>query len=423
MQFDVERVRRKFPALSLTENGVQRVYFDNPGGTQVPEEVISRITRCLIETNANLGGQFQTTEMMGQLFTEARAAMADFLGAASADEIIFGQNMTSLTFHMSRCIGKSLAAGDEIVLTEMDHEGNISPWLQMAEDRGCSVKWLPFDPDSYEFDLDRLEDVLSPKTRVVALNFASNLLGTVNDIRSMTEIVRKKAPSAIVYVDAVQFAAHALTDVQALGCDMLVCSPYKFFGPHTGVLWGRREVLERLQTYKARPSADVIPYRFETGTLGHESAAGVLGTVEYFEWVGREFGYGPAPATRREAIERAWGIMAEHERLLLDRLLTGLKEIGKFKIHGITNPNELHKRAPVVAITCPPISPSVIARSFSDEGINLWSGNSYAIEACRRLGLLETGGAVRIGLAHYNTIGEIDRLLHHAERLPGLLMN
>lgn len=423
MQFDVGRVRRKFPALALTENDVQRIYFDNPGGSQVPEEVIGRIERCLIETNANLGGQFQTTIAMGHLFDEARAAMADFLGAPSPDEIIFGQNMTSLTFHMSRCIGRSLASGDEIILTEMDHEGNISPWLYVAEDRGCSIKWLPFDAESCEFDLNRLEDVLSPRTKVIALNYASNLVGTINDIESITKIVRRKAPSAIVYVDAVQFAAHALTDVQTLGCDMLVCSPYKFFGPHTGVLWGRRDVLERIQPYKARPSADVIPYRFETGTLGHESAAGVLGTVEYFEWIGREFGRGPAPTTRRELIKRAWTVLEEHERLLLDRLLGSLKKIDAFKIHGIANPNELHKRVPVVAFTCPPISPSAISRSFAQEGINLWSGNSYAVEACRRLGLLETGGAVRIGLAHYNTIGEVDRLLHHAERLPGLLMN
>lgn len=421
MQFDVDRVRRKFPALELSEGGVPRIYFDNPGGTQVPEEVIGRIQRCLIETNANLGGQFQTTINMGQIFAEARAAMADFLGAASPEEIIFGQNMTALTFHMSRCIGRSLNADDEIILTEMDHEGNISPWLDLAADRGCHIKWLPFDADSCEFQLDRLEAILSPRTKVVAVNYASNLVGTINDVASITEIVRRKAPSAITYVDAVQFAAHALTDVQALGCDMLVCSPYKFFGPHTGVLWGRREVLDRLESYKARPSADVIPYRFETGTLGHESAAGVLGTIEYFEWIDREFGGTAAVTSRREAIKRAWTVLEDYERLLLDRLVGGLKAIDKFKIVGITNPNEFHKRVPVVAITLPDVPPSTIARTFAGEGINVWSGNSYAIEACRRLGLLEAGGVVRVGLAHYNTIDEVDRFLHQAERLPDLL--
>lgn len=415
MTFQISRIRDQFPALALQDNGESRVYFDNPGGTQVPRVVLERIRDCLVKTNANLGGQFRSSIEMGQVFADARSAMAEFLGAASGDELIFGQNMTSLTFHMSRCIGRALNAGDEIVVTEMDHEGNVSPWLLVARDRGCAVRWLPFEADTCEFDLDKLDAVLSERTKVVAIGYASNLMGTVNDIAEIVRRIRLAAPSAIIYVDAVQFAAHGLIDVQVLGCDMLVCSPYKFFGPHVGVLWGRRDVLERLDTYKARPSADTIPVRFETGTLGHESAAGVLGTIEYFRWIGQG---GAGNLAGRDAIAQAWKTIGDQETHLLRRLIEGLRGLKNIRIHGITEPNRISHRVPTVAITSPPFNPVDMARYFASQAIFVWSGHSYSVEACRRLGLLESGGVVRIGLAHYNTVEEVDRLLQHLERMP-----
>lgn len=411
MPFDVSRVREEFPALSLSDNDKPRVYFDNPGGTQVPRAVIDRFRHCLIETNANLGGHFRTTVAMDAVMEEARRAMADFLGAQSPEEIIFGQNMTSLTFHMSRCIASLLKPGDEIVVTQMDHDANISPWLLVARDRNCAVRWLPFDPETFEFDADSLGDIVGPRTRVVALNYASNVLGTINDVATLIGRIRALAPAAIVYVDAVQYAPHGLIDVRKLDCDMLVCSPYKFFGPHQGVLWGRREVLDRLDSYKVRPAGDVLPYRFETGTLGHEGVAGILGTVEYFTWLGDTMG-DPVPVegdnARRTSIKAAWRVLGEYETGLTRRLIDGLSAMPEVRILGISNPNAMYKRVPTVAITHKRLKPIEIARAFADRNVFVWNGHNFAVETARRLNLLETGGALRTGLAHYNTESEVD---------------
>ncbi|MFO1034319.1 MAG: cysteine desulfurase-like protein [Hyphomicrobiales bacterium] len=296
--FDVAAIRRQFPALPIHDHGAPRIYFDNPAGTQVPQRVIDRTVEALAAKNANLGGYFRTTVEAGQLVDEAHAAVASLYGAASPDEIVFGQNMTTLTFHMSRCLGRRFKAGDEIVLSRMDHDANISPWLLLAEDKGLTVRWMDFDPGTYEFADDALTKVLSPRTRLVAFGYASNCTGTINDVERFCAEAR--AAGALTYVDAVQFAPHGLVDVQALGCDILVSSAYKWFGPHMGILWARESLLRETFPYKVRPAGHRWP-PFETGTL-HEGMAGVLGAVEYIE----SLGTGP---TRRARIASSWAAM------------------------------------------------------------------------------------------------------------------
>lgn len=421
MALDIARIRTAFPSLSVADGGRRCVYFDNPGGTQVPRQVIDRTVDCLTRANANLGGAFASSIAAGEIVDEAHQAMADFLGAASAEEIVFGQNMTTLTFHVSRSIGLTLKPGDEIVVTRMDHDANIAPWLLLARDRGCMVRWLDFDPATFEFDLSRIDDVVGPRTRVFAVNYASNCTGTISDVGRIAALVKARAPDAIVYVDAVQLAPHALIDVQALGCDMLVCSPYKFFGPHQGVLWGRRDLLASLEPYKVRPADDALPYRFETGTLSHEGMAGTLGAVEYFAWIGETMGGAMAPAPgespRRRAVRAAWSALADHELALTNRLVDGLRARPGVIVQGITDPAAFRRRVPTVSFTHERLSPAVLAQGFADEGIFVWSGHNYAVEVVRTLGLLDRGGVLRIGLAHYNTAEEIDLCLDVLDRM------
>ncbi|MBV8148909.1 MAG: cysteine desulfurase-like protein, partial [Candidatus Eremiobacteraeota bacterium] len=282
--FPLDAVRAAFPALAQADAGLPRVHLDNPAGTQVPRGVVDAISRCMLETNANLGGQFSTSRAAGEVVTEARRAMADFLGASSEREIVVGSSMTGLTFAFSRSIGRAIAAGDEIVVTRMDHDGNIAPWLEVAAERGATIRWVPFDRRTWRLEPGALADVLSDKTRVVALNYANNLTGSVNDVRALCEMIRQAG--ALSYVDAVQYAPHRAIDVRALGCDFLTCSAYKFFGPHVGILWGRRALLEDLHAYKARPQSGDVPDKFEMGTPQLELHAGLTAAVEYVSWLG-----------------------------------------------------------------------------------------------------------------------------------------
>ena len=278
MQFNAKVIRSEFPALSVRDDGAPRIYFDNPAGTQVPQSVVDKMTECLLESNANLGGYFPTSERVTELVDEAHAAMADLLNAPSADEIIFGQNMTTLTLYMSRSIGRKMQRGDEIILTRMDHDANVQPWVLLARDLDLKIKWLEFNLDTFEFDLSLLNDLLTDKTKLVCVGGASNLTGTINDIQSISGMAHDAG--AWTYVDAVQSVPHVSTDVQDLGCDFLVCSASKFFGPHQGILWGRREVLESLEAYKVRPAPEELPGCFETGTQSHEGMAGTLAAVD-----------------------------------------------------------------------------------------------------------------------------------------------
>lgn len=399
-------IRSHFPALSQTRDGRPVVFFDNPGGTQCPQSVIDAVSHYLAFDNANHGGAFATSLRSDAMLSDAHQAMADFLGAASPAEIVFGPNMTSLTFSLSRALARELSAGDEIVVTRLDHDANVAPWLLAAEDRGAVVRWVDIHADDCTLDLDVFEALLSPRTRIVAVGYASNAVGTVNDIRRIAGMAR--AAGALTFVDAVQFAPHAPIDVQALGCDFLACSAYKFFGPHVGVLWGRQEHLERLRAYKVRPAGAHPPDKFETGTQNHEGIAGARAAVEYLASLAPA---SVAQATRRERIVAGMDALRCHERELCRRLLEGLVRVPGLRVWGIADPGRLDERVPTVSFTLEGRPPRAMAESLAHAGIFAWSGHFYAVSLTERLGLDPSGGLLRVGLAHYNTAEEVDRLL------------
>jgi len=411
MGIDVERLRDVFPSLHIVDDGRPRIYLDNPGGTQVPVNVIDRMRDYFTTTNANGDGAFVTSVDSDRILDQAHEAMADFLNAPDPTEIIFGQNMTSLTFSVSRSLGREMKAGDEIILTRMDHDANISPWLMLAEDLGLSVHWLDFDPLSCQYQLETFDDLLSDRTRLVAVNYASNAIGTVNDVE---EIVRRAhGAGALVYVDAVQYCPHDVTDVQKLDCDFLVCSAYKFFGPHQGILWGRKALLESLTPYKVRPASNELPVRFETGTLSHEGLAGTLGAIEYLEWVGMEMGAALSRCGRRSnrsnTLASAMTAIAEYESGLGEMFELGLRQIPGVIYHG---PDRNTSRVPTYAITVEGRRPKELAEELGKHNIFTWDGDYYAMEVIDRLGLRQAGGMLRLGLAHYNTRAEIEKTLN-----------
>ncbi|MBA3520320.1 MAG: cysteine desulfurase-like protein [Rhizobiales bacterium] len=407
--FDVDAVRAEFPALSPGGSGAGAVFFDNPAGTQIAARALSRMNSAMVEANANLGGYFKTSLRAEGLIGEARETLAAFLNAADPREIVFGQNMTTLTFALSRAIGRWLQRGDEILLTRMDHDANVAPWLMLAEERGLEVRWLDFDPETCEFDLSSLDEALTDRTRVAAINHASNVTGTINDVRTIAR--RAKAVGALVYVDAVQFAPHGVIDVQELGCDFLVCSAYKFYGPHHGILWGRLELLEELEAYKVRPASPEPPGKFETGTKSREAIAGVLGAVEHFGWLGERFGGAPSSGSRRQRIVAGMQAAEAYERSLTERLVAGLRDFAGLRVHGIAETQSFGRRVPTVSFTVDGRDPAEIAEAMAAEDIYIWSGHNYGVEPIRRLGLEDKGGVVRVGLAHYNSAAEVERFL------------
>ena len=409
MSFDIAAVRARFPSMILTDDGMPRVYFDNPAGTQVPQSVVDAVSDCLIRTNANLGGFFSTTRLAVEVVDAAHEAMRDFLNANDAGEIVFGQNATSINFSISRSLGREFAAGDEIIVSRMDHEANVSPWLMMAEDHGLTVRWWDWNIDTFEFDLAELAALINPRTRLIAVTHASNVIGSLTDIPGVVALA--KPAGALVYVDAVQTAPHIPIDVQALGCDFLVCSAYKFYGPHQGILWGKREHLERLVAYRVRPAGDELPHKFETGTLSRECMAGTTAAVEHFAWLGRTMG-DPAGPGRRKAIEAGYCALKGHEDALVRRLLDGLATLPDVRVLGITDQARLQRRVPTVSFIRESVSPATIAQALAAQNIFVWSGNNYAVEAYRKLGREHEGG-VRVGFAQYNTAAEVDRLLEY----------
>lgn len=415
---DIQALRAQFPALAATDQGQRRIYFDNPAGTQVPLSVVERMSSCLLEANANIGGYFRTSQLATRVVEDARQVLADFVNAPSPDEIIFGQNMTSLTLHLARSLGRTLAPGDEVIVSQMDHDANVWPWELMARDHGLTVRRLPFDTESYEFDLKLLDDLLNDKTRLVCIGGASNLTGTINDIQSVC--TRARAAGAWTFVDAVQSAPHVATDVVQLGCDFLVCSAYKFFGPHQGVLWARGDVLERLEPYRLRPAPAQPPGSFEPGTQSHEGIAGTAAAVEYFADIGRAIGArgGSAGTGLRERtvlVHAALRALFTEEQRLSKRLIDGLRSLPGTTIHGITAPEALHRRVSTVSFTHDRCAPASIAEALAARNIFAWSGHNYAIEPASLLGLMESGGVVRVGAVHYNTPAEIDTLLNALE--------
>jgi cysteine desulfurase family protein (TIGR01976 family) len=411
---DLTHVRAQFPSLSQTVNGHPAAFLDGPGGTQVPQRVIDAISNYLSRDNANTGGAYSTSRRTDAMIAEARAAMADFLHCA-ADEVVFGPNMTTLTYAMSRAIGRELKPGDEIVVTRLDHDANCSPWLQMAEDRGVTVRWAEIHDEDCTLDLADLASKINSNTKLVAAGYASNAVGTINPVKEIVALAHKAG--ALAYIDAVHYTPHGLIDVQALDCDFLVCSTYKFFGPHMGVLYGKREHLQRYRPYKVRPLTDAIPNCWEWGTMTHELIAGITACVEYFADMGRHVR--PEVQTRRAAIEAAYAAIHEHERALLDRVMTGLKKIPGAKIYGITDPARFEQRCATLAVRIEGHTPLELATQLGDRGFFTWDGNYYALNLTEHLDVENSGGFLRTGLVHYNTVEEVDRLLAALREIVG----
>ena len=411
---DLSWIRSQFPALQeCDQQGRPYVYFDGPGGTQVTEGVIAAMGDYLIHANANHGGHFVTSQRNDETIDQARLAMADFLNAPSPDEIVFGANMTTLTFNLSRAIARTLQPGDEIVVTRLDHDANVSPWVAL-EENGVKIQWVDFDIEDCRLDLNHLAACLNDKTKLVAVGYASNAVGTINPIKRIAALARNV--DAWLWVDAVHYAPHGPIDVQDLRCDFLVCSAYKFFGPHVGVLWGRTEHLQSLSAYKVRPSDSNPPWKFETGTLNHEGLAGTTAAINYLAALGQEYGSQFAAAFeyyegRRKALKQAMNCIADYERALFTHLIAELQTIPGVRVYGLTNPAEFDERCPTLAFTREGFTPGEIAAHLGEQGIFVWHGNYYAINATERLGVEESGGMVRIGLAHYNTQAEVDRFL------------
>ncbi len=402
----IDNLRAQFPAISQ-----DHIHFDNPAGTQVPQRVIDAVSHYYQTMNANSGGAFPTSQRNDAMVDAARQIAADFLNAPSPSEIVYGPNMTSLTFQLSRAVGKTLQPGDEIVLTLMDHDANIAPWMRLAEDYDLVLRWVNIHIKDCTLDMDSLEAALTERTRVVATVHASNAVGTINPVARIADMAH--AAGALYVVDAVQSAPHISLDVQALGCDFLLCSAYKFYGPHVGILWGRFELLESLPAYKVRPSKDVSPYRWETGTPSFETIAGTMAALEYLAEIGEKYGDAsqfPDVEGRRQHFKAGMQFIVDYERELVTHLIDVLQELPGIEIAGITDSNRYAERVPTVVFTLEGHHPETICRHLAQHNIYAWDGNYYALAIMERLGKEESGGMVRVGLAHYNTHEEIDRL-------------
>lgn len=409
MPFDLPTIRDQFPGLKR-----QAVFLDNPAGTQIVQRSLDRITDYLVNTNANHEGVFATSRESDVVIELARQAAADFLNAPRPEEITFGPNMTSLTLNLSRSLARTLEPGDTVAVTRLDHDANITPWTLIAADRGCQVAWVDFDVEDGRLLMDSYEEALAGKPKLVALGYASNALGTINPVKKMTEMAHQAG--ALVYVDAVQYAPHGPIDVQDLDVDFLCCSAYKFYGPHIGILYGRYDLLDELMAYKVRPASDQLPWKFETGTPSFEGIAGALGALEYFEWLGTE--YGGEYQTRFEgdfkgrALRLKQGLTAiqDYEYQLSHKLLETLEQVPGLRIYGLDDARSVEERVPTFAVNLEGVHPHQLAKLLDERNIYVWDGNYYAICATERLGVEDSGGMVRIGAAHYNTLEEINRL-------------
>ena len=407
MTFPIEAVRAQFPSLATTDEGLRRIYLDNAAGTQVPRHTIDRIVDFFHRFNSNTGVFNPTSVEVDALYDEAVQAMADFLGTPDSGEVLIGANMTTLTYQLSRSLGHQFAPGDEIIISRMEHEGNVSPWLQMAEDNDLAVKWLEFDRDTWRVEPELLAPLLTERTRLMALNYASNLTGGVNDVKALTKMAQDAG--AIVYVDAVQYASHRLIDVKDLNCDFLACSPYKFYGPHLGVVYGKRERLESLHAYKLRCASEELPFRFSLGTPAFELIAGLMGTLDYFQWLAGEVGLS---GDRRQLFQGAYAAMGDHEDALSEALLAGLTAIPGLTLQGART---LTHRVATFSFTHEKHPASAVARELSAAGVYCHWGDNYAFEVARALALDPREGVLRLGVGHYNTSDEINEALRAIE--------
>ncbi len=408
MSYNVNAVRKLFPALQEHFNGRPAIFFDNPGGTQVPQSVIDAMSDYLIRRNANTHGVFETSMRTDVMIDNTRQAAADLLGA-DVDEIVFGNNMTSLTFALMQSIKAEFGPTDEIIVTRLDHDANVAPWLMLAEDTGARLLFADIDPESCTLDMAHFHSLISPRTKLVAVGYASNATGTINDVASVISWAREVG--AYAFVDAVQYAPHALIDVKALDCDFLMCSSYKFFGPHAGIMYGKREHLKRLRAYRVRPAGEELPGKWETGTKNHEGLAGVGAAIDYIAGLGVSYGGVSAAAPRREKITAAWQVLAPYELQLMERLIAGLEAIQGVRIYGLTEREAMSSRVATVSIRKEGTTPEQLATALAAENIFTWNGNFYALSISERLGVESSGGLLRIGLVHYNTMDEVEKCL------------
>src|SRR5580704_6385910 len=403
---DINWVRAQFPSLKLAVNGHPAAFLDAPAGTQVPQRVIDAFREYFERSNANTVGQFLTSRRTDEMIAAARTAMADLFNCTS-DEIFFGPNMTTLTFALARGIGRDLKPGDEIVVTTLDHDGNVAPWRAL-EDIGVVIRQVDIRESDCTLDMHDLRSKITSRTKLVAAGYASNAVGTINPVAEIVRLAHQAG--ALAFIDAVHYAPHGLIDVRALDCDFLACSPYKFFGPHMGCIYGKRELLLRFRPYKVRPAPEMLPDRWETGTQIHEGLAGVIAAIDYLADLGRHSD--PASnATRRSAIAAAYRAIRKHEMELAARMIRGLLEIPGLRFYGISDPARFDARVPTVGVRLANHKPLAIATFLGDRGIFTWDGNYYAMNLTERLGVEKTGGLLRIGLVHYNTSEEVDRLL------------
>ena len=406
---NIPLIRQQFPSLNRPA-----IFLDNPAGTQISKQSLERINNYLLECNANHEGLFATSRKSDAILHEAHAAMAAFLNASRPEEIIFGNNMTTLTLHISRSLARNLQPGDNILVTRLDHDANISPWMLIAEDKGCNLLWVDIDVEQGTLDLDDFAKALERKPKIAAFGYASNLLGTINPVKKLIRMA--KDAGALVYIDAVQYAPHGPIDVQELDCDFLVCSSYKFFGPHAGALYGKYDLLNELKAYKVRPAANDLPYKFETGTQNHEGIAGVLGALEYFEWLGAEFGGEYANtwkaagfSGRRLLYKQAMSAIREYEFELSRALIVAVESVPGTCIYGVTATDRVDERVPTVSFRIEGKDPAKVAAAIGNQGVYVWNGHNYALAIVERMGLLEAGGMIRVGPVHYNTLDEIER--------------
>jgi cysteine desulfurase family protein (TIGR01976 family) len=402
---NLQWIRDQFPALAQDINGQPALFLDGPGGTQVPGTVIEAMSDYLIQSNANAHGAFATSVRTDQLIDSARQAIADFLGC-TGDEIVFGPNMTTLAFAVSRAIGRDLQPGDEIIVTKLDHYANVSPWRAL-EEQGVVVRAVDIHLEDCTLNLAHLEQLLNERTRLVAVGYASNATGTINDVARVVQLTHQAG--ALVFVDAVHYAPHAAIDVRALDCDFLTCSTYKFFGPHLGILYAKREHLERLRPYKVEPAPEEVPSRWETGTQNYEGLAGLVATIAYLSQLGYQVM--PQATSRRAALCAAMTAIQSYEQELTRQLIPGLLQIPGVKVYGITEADRFPWRTPTVGMRLYGYSPRHVAEKLGDRGIFTWNGNFYALGLTEALGLEASGGLLRIGLVHYNTAEEVERLL------------
>lgn len=402
---DVNWVRAQFPSLRQTVNGHPAAFLDAPAGTQVPQQVINVVRDYFETSNANTCGAFATSRRTDAMIAGARAAMADFFNCDPA-EVFFGPNMTTLTFALARGIGRDLSPGDEIVVTTLDHDANVAPWRAL-EDRGVVVRQVDIREEDCTLDFDDLHSKINSHTKLVAVGYASNAVGTINPVEEIIRVTHDAG--ALAFIDAVHYAPHGSIDVRALDCDFLACSPYKFFGPHMGCIYGKRDLLMRFRPYKVRPAPEALPDRWETGTQIHEGLAGVTAAIDYMAQVGRHVD--PDVADRRNALISAHNAMRDYEMSLAARMIRGLLDIPGLRFYGISDLARFNQRVPTVGVRLARHTPLQCAKFLGDRGIFTWDGNYYALNLTERLGVEKTGGLLRIGLVHYNTIDEVDRLI------------